>query len=308
MQGVKGKNSHTGKEAKLRKETSTSVEKGEFVSSDIVQKYLKDVEKNPLLTADQEITYGRRVQKNDPAARKIMITSNLRLVVKIARRYMNRGMALPDLIEEGNLGLIHAVEKFDPEKGFRFSTYATWWIRQSIDRALMNQSRTIRLPIHINKALNSCLRMRSELGQKLGNEPSVCDVAGAMSKPSAEVHSLLRHNEHVASLDMQVGGGDTSLMEFVASETIERPDAETFKQDTRSALSRWLNQLEGKQQAVLVRRFGLNGHDDSTLEQIGEELDITRERVRQIQLQALKRLRRIMEMEGGSREVLLQGY
>ncbi|MGB1309563.1 MAG: RNA polymerase sigma factor RpoS [Leucothrix sp.] len=273
---------------------------------DALQLYLKDIESNPLLTAKEELYYGRLVQQNDDLARKKMITSNLRLVVKIARRYLNRGLSLSDLIEEGNLGLIHAVEKFDPERGFRFSTYATWWIRQSIERGLMNQSRTIRLPIHVSKALNSCLRTRAKLGQKLGKQPSLQQLAEAMGKSENEIQHLLRHTDYITSLDYQIGDSETQVMDFVSTKTVKGPDEVAMNNDISHAVDTWLGQLETKQQEVIVRRFGLHGHDHSTLEQVGKELQITRERVRQIQLDALKRLRRILEMEGGSSELFLQ--
>jgi RNA polymerase nonessential primary-like sigma factor len=274
---------------------------------DPINYYLKDIESNALLTAEEEIHYGRLVRKGDLIARKKMIVCNLRLVVKMARRYLNRGLALSDLIEEGNLGLIHAVEKFDPERGFRFSTYATWWIRQSIDRGLMNQSRTIRLPIHINKALNSCLKMRAELSQELGVEPSLHELACKVGKPEKEVNQLLRHTDHITSLDFQIGdGNDSSIMDFVSSETIKGPAESAISNDMSNAINKWLSKLDDNQQAVLARRFGLRGHDTATLEQVGLELGLTRERVRQIQLDALGRLRRIMEVEGGTREIYLQ--
>ena len=273
---------------------------------DAVQLYLRDIESNPLLTAKEELYYGRLVQEGDESARKKMIICNLRLVVKISRRYLNRGLCLGDLIEEGNLGLIHSVQKFDPERGFRFSTYATWWIRQSIERGLMNQSRTIRLPIHISKALNSCLRARAKLAQKLGKKPSLQQLAFDMGKSENEVQQLLRHTDYTTSLDFQVGDSDTKVMDFVSTKDVKGPDEVTMSNDIANAVDTWLGQLEDKQQEVIVRRFGLHGHDNSTLEQVGKDLHITRERVRQIQLDALKRLRRIMEIEGGSRELFLQ--
>ena len=273
---------------------------------DSVQLYLRDIESNPLLTAEEERHYGRLVKQGVSAARQKMITCNLRLVVKISRRYLNRGLGLADLIEEGNLGLIHAVEKFDPERGFRFSTYATWWIRQSIERGLMNQSRTIRLPIHISKAVNGCLRTRARLSQKLGAKPSLQQLAKEMGKSENDVQHLLRHTDYTSSLDFNIGDSESQVIDFVSSKTTRGPDEETISNDISHAVEKWLHQLEAKQQEVIIRRFGLHGHDNSTLEQVGKDLQITRERVRQIQLDALKRLRRIMEMEGGSKELYLQ--
>ena len=276
-------------------------------SQEAIHIYLREIESSPLLSAEEEVYYGRLVQKGEEAARKRMITSNLRLVVKISRRYLNRGLGLLDLVEEGNLGLIHAVEKFDPEKGFRFSTYATWWIRQSIERGLMNQSRTIRLPIHVNKALNCCLRKRAELTQRYGIEPSVGQIARGLDKPESEVHGLLRHTEATTSLDYKVGSsGESSVMDFIAAETVQGPDQIAMDSDIAHAIDVWLGQLDDKQQEVIVRRFGLHGHDYATLEEVSAAMEITRERVRQIQMNALKRLKRILEQEGGSRELFLQ--
>jgi len=272
---------------------------------DATQLYLKEIEFSPLLTPEEEIKYGRLARDGDEFGRKKMIVCNLRLVVKIARRYMGRGLPLPDLIEEGNLGLIHAVEKFDPEKGFRFSTYATWWIRQNIERALMNQTRTIRLPIHINKELNAYLRKFRELMQKSGREPTVQEVAAALDKPVESLRKLLQYSERTGSLDVQIGDdGDSPLVDFVAVASDPEPADALEEEDISESVDHWLSQLDQKQQDVVVRRFGLHGHDRSTLEQVGAELGLTRERVRQIQMDALKRLRRILENKGYSGENL----
>jgi len=272
---------------------------------DATQLYLKEIEFSPLLSPEEEVKYGRLARSGDEFGRKKMIVCNLRLVVKIARRYMGRGLPLPDLIEEGNLGLIHAVEKFDPEKGFRFSTYATWWIRQNIERALMNQTRTIRLPIHINKELNAYLRKFRELMQKTGREPSVNEIAEALGKPVEGLRKLLQYSERTGSLDVQVGDeGDSPLVDFVAVASDPEPADALEEEDISESVDHWLMQLDQKQQDVVVRRFGLHGHDRSTLEQVGAELGLTRERVRQIQMDALKRLRRVLENKGYSGENL----
>lgn len=266
---------------------------------DAIQLYLKEIEYSKLLTSEEEVHYGRLARKGDEKGRTKMIVCNLRLVVKISRRYMNRGLALPDLIEEGNLGLIHAVEKFDPERGFRFSTYATWWIRQNIERALMNQTRTIRLPIHINKELNAYLRKSRELMQINGDEPTVAEVAEALDKPVERMRKLLKFSERTGSLDITIGkDSDSPLVNFVSEQAAPEPDDVIGGQDINDSVENWLYQLEPKQQEVIVRRFGLHGHDNATLEQVGKELGLTRERVRQIQMESLKRLRRIMENEG----------
>lgn len=276
-------------------------------TADATKVYLSELGKSKLLTADEEKIYGKRVLRGDQEARKVMIESNLRLVVKISRRYLNRGLPLLDLIEEGNLGLIRAVEKFDPDRGFRFSTYATWWIRQNIERALMNQSRTIRLPIHINKEINQYYRKARELTQLYGEEPTMAEVALALDKPLEKLQKLLNYGERVSSLDITIGKeGNSPLVNFVSEESELEPDEAINDDAVHESVESWLHQLEPKQQEVIVRRFGLHGHDNSTLAQVGEELGLTRERVRQIQMEALRRLRRILENQGFSEEILLQ--
>ncbi|KZY63764.1 RNA polymerase sigma factor RpoS [Oleiphilus sp. HI0071] len=274
---------------------------------DATQMYLNEIGFSPLLSAEEEVHFARLAQKGDEAGRKRMIESNLRLVVKIARRYVNRGLTLLDLIEEGNLGLIRAVEKFDPERGFRFSTYATWWIRQTIERAIMNQTRTIRLPIHVVKELNLYLRAARELTQKLDHEPSAEEIADLLDKPVADVKKMLGLNERVASVDTPIGvNGDKSLLDTVADESAADPAEILQDNDLQGSIDGWLDQLSGKQQEVLSRRFGLRGYKMSTLEEVGSEIGLTRERVRQIQVEALKRLRDILEKQGLSGDMLFK--
>ena len=270
---------------------------------DATRLYLKEIEFSPLLTADEEKHYSRLAQKGDESARAKMIECNLRLVVKISRRYMNRGLALLDLIEEGNLGLIHAVEKFDPERGFRFSTYATWWIRQTIERGLMNQTRTIRLPIHIIKEMNVYIKAARRLQQTLEHEPTPDEIATLLDRPVADVKRLLGLRDRVTSVDIPVGkDGDKPLLEIIPDEQNLDPSMELQNQNVHSNIDNWLGELETKQREVVVRRFGLHGHERSTLEEVGKELGVTRERVRQIQMEALRRLRRILEGSGFSME------
>jgi len=275
-------------------------------SVDVTQAYLNEVGVAPLLTADEEIRYARAAHNGCERSRQRMIESNLRLVVKIARRYMNRGMAFLDLIEEGNLGLIRAVEKFDPERGFRFSTYATWWIRQTIERAIMNQTRTIRLPIHVIKEINQYLRTSRRLLQQLDREPSVDEIAEAMGITTGEVQRLMGLNEGATSADAPAGlDGDRALIDSIPDETAAEPFEALEDEEVVSRLDGWLDQLTDKQRAVIVRRFGLQGYSRYTLEGVGAEIGVTRERVRQIQIDALKRLRRAMERSGFSLDSVL---
>jgi RNA polymerase nonessential primary-like sigma factor len=274
---------------------------------DATQLYLNEIGFSPLLTPEEEVYFARLARKGEESGRKRMIESNLRLVVKIARRYVNRGLTLLDLIEEGNLGLIRAVEKFDPERGFRFSTYATWWIRQTIERAIMNQTRTIRLPIHVVKELNLYLRAARELTQKLDHEPSAEEIAHMVDKPVADVKRMLGLNERVASMDTPIGsGGEKSLLDTVADEGASDPADQLQDNNMCACVGKWIDQLSDKQQEVLSRRFGLRGYPISTLEEVGQEIGLTRERVRQIQVEALRRLREILEKEGLSGTMLFK--
>ncbi len=272
---------------------------------DATRLYLSEIGYSPLLTAEEEVYYSRLSQKGEEAARKRMIESNLRLVVKIARRYMNRGLAFLDLIEEGNLGLIHAVEKFDPERGFRFSTYATWWIRQTIERGLMNQTRTIRLPIHVVKELNAYLRAVRHFSQTQDHEPTPEEIARHLDKPIAEIKRLVGLNERVTSVDMPLSqGSDKSILDAIPDENNADPAVLLQHEDFNRHLGVWLSQLNDKQKRVVEGRFGLNNHKMSTLEEVGDEIGVTRERVRQIQVEALSKLREIMEREGFSAEAV----
>ncbi|MBT6206754.1 MAG: RNA polymerase sigma factor RpoS [Francisellaceae bacterium] len=275
--------------------------------SDPTQLYLLEIGASPLLSAEEEVFYSRKARKGDEEARNHMVQCNLRLVVKIARRYLNRGLALLDLIEEGNLGLIRAVEKFDPERGFRFSTYATWWIRQNIERAIMNQTRTIRLPIHIIKELNVYLRKARELTQKIDHEPSYEEIAKALGKSPSEVNKLLRLNERTLSVDTPMGEDtEKPLLEALADPGNDGPAKILEDDNMKDQLDDCLKLLSAKQKSIITRRFGLLGHEAATLEEVGSEVGLTRERVRQIQVEALKILRNIMEEKGIALDILFQ--
>ncbi|MGL4448543.1 RNA polymerase sigma factor RpoS [Shewanella sp.] len=274
---------------------------------DATQLYLGEIGFSPLLSAEEEVYFSRKALKGCEKSRNRMIESNLRLVVKIARRYNNRGLALLDLIEEGNLGLIRAVEKFDPERGFRFSTYATWWIRQTIERAIMNQTRTIRLPIHVVKELNVYLRTARELAQKLDHEPTAEEIAEKLQVSSADVSRMLKLNEKITSVDIPLGGdNDKALLDVLADDDSVGPDYKVQDEDISNSVVKWLNELNTKQREVLARRFGLLGYEPSTLEDVGAEIGLTRERVRQIQVEALKRLRDLLGSQGLSVEALFR--
>jgi len=274
---------------------------------DATRLYLNEIGASELLTAEEEVYFSRKAQKGDVAARQRMIESNLRLVVKIARRYMNRGLALLDLIEEGNLGLMRAVEKFDPERGFRFSTYATWWIRQTIERAIMNQTRTIRLPIHVVKEINIYLRAARKLTQTLDHEPTAEEIADLLEKPIDEVKRMLGLNERITSVDTPFGkNADKPLLETISDKKSEDPADKIQSESLSLNLDCWLSKLNEKQREVVERRFGLHGYEISTLEQVAKELGVTRERVRQIQMDGLKRLRVILEKDGFSLETIFK--
>lgn len=272
---------------------------------DATQIYLNEIGYSALLTAEEEVYYSRLAQQGQESARQRMIESNLRLVVKIARYYLNRGLALLDLIEEGNLGLIHAVEKFDPERGFRFSTYATWWIRQTIERAIMNQTRTIRLPVHLIKQINQYQRAARKLAQTMDHEPSHEDIAKVLDLRLEDVKELMSLNDQITCVDSPIANREKLLLEAAAEGGSSDPTSVLQDEEMQRCIEAWLAQLNEKQRQVVESRFGINGQDAATLEEVGESIGVTRERVRQIQVEALKRLRKILEREGMSAELLL---
>lgn len=299
-----GTNTTSLQQNTVQKSASSSAPRGReedvfYKSLDATQMYLNEIGFSPLLTPEEEVHFARLARKGVEAGRRRMIESNLRLVVKISRRYVNRGLSLLDLIEEGNLGLIRAVEKFDPERGFRFSTYATWWIRQTIERAIMNQTRTIRLPIHVVKELNVYLRAARELTQKLDHDPTPEEIAELLDKPVDDVKRMLGLNERVTSVDTPLGhDSDKSILDTISDIRESDPAVLLQDSDLNDSIDKWLCELSEKQREVVARRFGLRGYETSTLEEVGKEIGLTRERVRQIQVEALKRLRLILEKQG----------
>lgn len=268
---------------------------------DATHLYLNEIGFVALLSAEEEVYYARLARKGDKIARKRMIEANLRLVVKVSRRYLNRGLSLLDIIEEGNLGLMRAVEKFDPERGFRFSTYATWWIRQTIERAIMNQARTIRLPIHIVKELNGYLRTAKRLTQSSQHEATYQEIANEMHTSIEAVEHMMELGEKIVSVDATSSYDETkSLLSTLADENSPDPADLLTDQNMKDHLRIWLSELSHNQREVIMRRYGLMGFDKGTLEDVGEAIGLTRERVRQIQVESLKLLRKILEQHGVS--------
>ncbi|MDR3087891.1 MAG: RNA polymerase sigma factor RpoS [Azoarcus sp.] len=281
------------------------VGEGEFFS-DATQRYLSEIGANPLLSAEEEAALTRRVRKGDFAARQTMIERNLRLVVNIAKHYLNRGIPLLDLVEEGNLGLIHALEKFEPERGFRFSTYATWWIRQNIERAIMNQSRTIRLPVHVTKELNQIVRARRRIEADAQGSSTPSEIAVRLNKHVDDVRSILAFGEHAVSLDAPLDVDPTlSVGESLADDNVKPPDSAIQSAEIEVLLRCWIDSLTDKQGLIIRHRYGIDDYEVHTLEELAGMLEVTRERVRQIQIEALGQLRRMMKRRGITKDALL---
>ncbi len=278
------------------------------LSTDTTQHYLNQIGTRPLFGMAEELHYATLAKQGDFEARQKMIEHNLRLVVSIAKHYINRGVALLDMIEEGNLGLMHAIEKFEPERGFRFSTYATWWIRQSIERAIMNQARTIRLPVHMVRELNQILRAKYHLESQRrdGRDAAIEDIAHLVGRPIDEVQDILALSEHATSLDTPLDNDpQSSLMDMLPGNSDDTPDLLAEHHEMTILVRDWLSKLPDKQRIVIMRRFGLDNDDPATLETLADEMGITRERVRQIQQEALIKLKRTFASRGVDRDSLL---
>jgi RNA polymerase nonessential primary-like sigma factor len=276
--------------------------------TDILQRYLDSIGQYPLLTPAQEFAAATAARAGDAAARSLMIVSNLRLVVSIAKRYSMRGVPLLDLIEEGNLGLMHALGKFEPERGFRFSTYATWWIRQAVERAVIVQTRVVRLPVHVVRELHQILRARRHLETEAGGraEVGIEDIAHLVNRPVEEVEDVLRLGEPAASLDAPLDADpDSTLVDLLEDPGAVSPDREAERHEIERLVEDWLGTLGERQRRVIERRFGLHGLEACTLEDLAAELELTRERVRQIQQESLLRLRRHLGARGLGSEAVI---
>jgi len=274
----------------------------DFHSDDAIKHYLREIQRTTLLTADEEKQLARRISKGDMAARDHMIESNLRLVVKIAKRYMNRGLPFLDLIEEGNMGLIKAVERFKLSKECRFSTYATWWIRQSIERALVNQSRTIRLPVHVSDDINKMIKITRSLVQEFNREPEIEEVAMAMDVDPSYVRRLTSLVRKTYSIEHPMGeNSDYSLMDTIEDPSAVDPSNLLEALDKFTHVSEWLDSLNENEREILTLRFGLNDREPQTLDTIGKKFGVTRERIRQIEAKSLEKLRSIMQEKDRSR-------
>ncbi|RJG00469.1 RNA polymerase sigma factor RpoS [Noviherbaspirillum sedimenti] len=278
------------------------------LSTDTTQHYLNQIGARPLLTVAEEVHYATLAKQGNFEARQKMIEHNLRLVVSIAKHYINRGVVLLDLIEEGNLGLMRAIDKFEPERGFRFSTYATWWIRQSIERAIMNQARTVRLPVHMVRELNQILRAKYHLEaqHRDGKDASAEDIAHLVDRPVEDVQDILALSEHATSLDAPLDSDpQASLMDMLPGDSADGPDSRAELGEMVAKVRDWLGKLPDKQRIVILRRFGLDNDDPATLEELAEEMGVTRERVRQIQQEALIKLKRALTSNGVGKDALL---
>jgi len=270
----------------------------DHLSSDPMRLYLKEIGRVRLLTAAEEIELAERIQTRDIEAKRQLTEANLRLVVSIAKRYTGRGLALLDLIQEGNLGLIRAVEKFDPSRGFKFSTYATWWIRQAITRAIADQARTIRVPVHMVETINRMKGVQRRLLQQNGREPTTAEVAAEMDVSAARIREILRADQEPVSLEMPLGEEDESeLGDFVEDQEADQPLEVVYRKLRHEELVRVLDTLTERERKVIELRFGLRGEQPRTLEEVGERFGVTRERIRQVEAKTLNRLKNFRQAQ-----------
>jgi RNA polymerase primary sigma factor len=262
----------------------------EGASTDSVRTYLKEIGGVSLLSAKDEVRLAKLIEKGDQDAKNALIEANLRLVVSVAKRYMGRGLSLLDLVQEGNLGLIRAVEKFDYRKGFKFSTYATWWIRQAVSRAVADQARTIRIPVHMVDAINRVTRTQRSLLQDLGREPTSAEIGVELDLPPARVEELLKLARETVSLEAPLGDSDASLADFIEDDPSRQPEAIAAEKIMKEDLAKTLAGLPERDRKIIELRYGLNGNEPMTLEQVGQEFGVTRERIRQMEIKTLRRL------------------
>ncbi len=280
----------SGREVEQEVEITTTLDRA--VTSDPVKMYLREIGKVPLLAAKDEVSLAKRIEKNDEEAKKILTRANLRLVVSIAKRYIGRGLNFLDLIQEGNIGLMRAVEKFDWRRGYKFSTYATWWIRQAITRAIADQARTIRIPVHMIETINKFRREQAQLEQRLGREPTPEEVAKRMGIEDIKAHEILKISQEPASLEAPVGKEeDSRLKDFVEDDDVKSPVEAASYELLKGHIGEVLESLNPRERRVLELRFGLRDGRSRTLEEVGKEFGVTRERIRQIEAKALRKLR-----------------
>jgi RNA polymerase primary sigma factor len=282
----------------------------ERITTDSLKLYFREISRVKLLTADEEVILAKRIEKNDLKAKQALIAANLRLVIKVAKRYMNQGLSFQDLIEEGNLGLIKASEKFSWRRGFKFSTYATWWIRQAITRALSNQSRTVRVPVHVSEDINRFERISRDLTRKLGRDPSLVELSKAGKLKFEKIHKLQRLAQRNISLEVPVGdeSNSKSIADFIEDKSVTSPAQNVFDQLRTEKLKKLICTLNDKEQKVILMRFGFDQDQPKTLEQTGTLLGVTRERIRQIEEKALQKIRSLMKSSSEEYRELLNEF